>query len=283
MSSVLFDAPGPRARKRHLLYGMLFSLLLLVLVGWVAKRFYDEGVLTSEVFNATFQNRNIRYMWEGLQGTLKAAVLGVLASVVFGAVFAVGRLSTHRWISLPCAVVVEVFRAVPLVLLILAVWFAWKETLGTLGSLVVGLMLYNGSVLSEVFRAGMNAVPKGQSEAAYALGLRKTQVTNLILMPQAVRIMLPTIVSQCVIVLKDTSLGYLIIYQELIRHARQLALSVPNGTILVYLTTAAVFITLNYSLSKLAQYLERRLARRPGTGPRLGGRRRGRAGTPSQT
>jgi glutamate transport system permease protein len=95
--------------------------------------------------------------------------------------------------------------------------------------------------------------------------------------------MLPTIVSQCVIVLKDTSLGYLIIYSELVRHARQVALAVPNGTILTYLTAAAVFISLNYALSRLAQYLERRLARRPGTGPRLGGRRRQRAGTAPQT
>jgi glutamate transport system permease protein len=172
-------------------------------------------------------------------------------------------MSSHAWISWPCGAVVEIGRAVPLVVMILAVWFAWKDVIGTLGSLVVGLMLYNGSVLSEVFRAGINAVPKGQSEAAYALGLRKTQVTRIILMPQAVRIMLPTIVSQCVIVLKDTSLGYIIVYGELVRHARQVALSVPNGTLVTLMTAAAVFISINYALSKLAQYLERRLARRP--------------------
>ena len=268
MSSVLFDAPGPRARRRHRVYAVLFSLLLLAMAAWVVQRFRAEEVMTAQVFNDVFQNRNIRYLWEGLQGTLKAAVLAILASVGFGVVFAVGRMSSHRWISWPCGVVVEVCRAVPLVVLILAVWFAWKETIGTLGALVVGLMLYNGSVLSEVFRAGINAVPKGQSEAAYALGLRKTQVTNLILMPQAVRIMLPTIVSQCVIVLKDTSLGYIIVYGELVRHARLLANTVPNGTILTYLTVAAVFISINYGLSKLAQYLERRLARRPRTGRR---------------
>ncbi len=263
MSNVLFDAPGPKARRRHRIYAILFGLLLLAVAAWIVQRFRAEGVMTSQVFNDVFQNRNIRYLWEGLQGTLKAAVLAILASVAFGAIFAVGRLSTHAWIRWPCGVVVEVGRAVPLVVIILAVWFAWKDTIGVLGSLVVGLMLYNGSVLSEVFRAGINAVPKGQSEAAYALGLRKSEVTRIVLMPQAVRIMLPTIVSQCVIVLKDTSLGYIIVYGELVRHARQLALSVPDGTLLTLMTAAAIFISINYALSKLAQYLERRLARRP--------------------
>ena len=72
------------------------------------------------------------------------------------------------------------------------------------------LTLYNGAVLAEVFRAGINAVPKGQSEAAYAIGMRKSQVMNIILLPQAVKIMIPAIISQCVVALKDTSLGYLI-------------------------------------------------------------------------
>jgi glutamate transport system permease protein len=263
MSSVLYDAPGPRARRRHQIYAVVFGLLLLGLAFWVVQRFRSAGVMTADVFNDTYQNRNIRYLWEGLQGTLKAAALAIVTSIAFGAALATGRLSHHRVIRWPCTLVIEVFRAVPVVVMILAVWFAAKETIGTLGALVAGLTFYNGAVLSEVFRAGVDAVPKGQSEAAYAMGLRKTQVTMLILMPQAVRIMLPTIVSQCVIVLKDTSLGYVIVYGELVRHGRQLALSVPNGTIVTLLTVAAIYIVINYSLSRFAQYLERRLARRP--------------------
>jgi glutamate transport system permease protein len=263
MSNVLFDVPGPRARRRHRIYAVLFGLLLLAIAVWVVQRFRSEGVMSSAVFNDVFQNRNIRYLWEGLRGTLKAAVVAILTSIAFGAVFAVGRMSHHRWISLPSGAVIEVFRAVPVVVLILASWFAGKESLGSFGALVLGLTLYNGSVLAEVFRAGILALPRGQSEAAYAIGMRKSQVTGQILMPQAVRIMLPTIVSQCVIVLKDTSLGYIIVYGELVRHGRQLAISVPNGTIVTLMTVAAVFIAINYSLSKLAEYLERRLARRP--------------------
>jgi glutamate transport system permease protein len=264
MSSVLFDSPGPKARRRHRIYTAGFVVLLLVAAYFVVQRFRSEGVLTADVLNASFQNRYIRYMFEGLEGTLKAAALAIVASIIFGALLAIGRLSDHAVVRLPATLVIEFFRAVPLVLLILIVWFSFKDTIGTLGSLCVGLTLYNGSVLAEVFRAGVNAVATGQSEAAYAIGMRKSQVMRVILMPQAVQFMLPAIISQCVIVLKDSSLGFIIVFPELVRNSRQVALSVEDGTIVIYSTAALVFIVINYTLSKLAEYLQRRLSRRGG-------------------
>ena len=261
MSTVLFDAPGPKARRRHRIIAGAFSLILLAAAYWVVDTFREEGLLTPTVFNDTFQNRYVEFLLAGFASTLKAAALGIVGSVVFGAVFAMGRLSDHRVLRWPSVAVVEFFRAVPLVLLILGIWYGYKETIGTLMSLVVALTLYNGSVLAEVFRAGVNAVPKGQSEASYALGLRKRQVMRMILMPQAVKFMLPAIISQCVIILKDTSLGFVILYPEVVRRARQVAL-VGDGAVLTYGTIAVVFILINYSLSKLAEYLERRLARK---------------------
>jgi glutamate transport system permease protein len=241
---------------------MVFVLLSIGLLTWVIITLVDAGVLTEQVFEQAFQENNVEFMLEGLQNTLKAAVLAIITSLVFGAVFAVGRLSIHRPIRWPAVVVIEVFRAIPLVLMILIIWFAYKDFLGTLGALVAGLTLYNGSVLAEVFRAGINAVAKGQVEAAYALGMRKAQVTAIIQFPQAVKFMLPAIISQCVVILKDTSLGFVILYAELVRNSRQVALFVPNGTVVVYATAALVFIVINYSLSKFAEYLERRLSRR---------------------
>nr|MBA2715954.1 ABC transporter permease subunit [Propionibacteriales bacterium] len=202
MSAVLFDVPGPRARRRYLLLTVLFAALLLAIVWWAVRKLSAEGVLSAQVFNDTFQNTNVAFLLEGFVATLKAAALAIAGAIVFGAVFAIGRLSEHRFVRWPCAAVIEFFRAVPLLLLIIAIWFGFKDTIGTLASLVAALILYNGSVLAEVFRAGINAVPKGQSEAAYALGMRKSQVMPIVLMPQAVRFMLPAIVSQCVIVLK---------------------------------------------------------------------------------
>lgn len=262
MSSVLFDIPGPKARRRHRLYTAGFALLLLAAAYFVVQRLRSEGVLTAEVINASFQNRYISFMFEGLIGTLKAAGFAIVGAIVLGALLAVGRLSNHAVVRWPCTVVIEFFRAVPLVLLIIIIWYSFKETIGTLASLVAGLTLYNGAVLAEVFRAGVGAVPRGQSEAAYAIGMRKTQVMSLILMPQAVKFMLPAIVSQCVIVLKDTSLGFVIVFPELVKNSRQVALSVEDGTILIYSAAAVVFIVINYSLSKLAEFLQRRLAGR---------------------
>ncbi len=262
MSTVLFDAPGPKARRRHRIIAGTFALVLLATAYWVVDTFRKEGLLTPTVVNDTFQNSNVQFLVEGFATTLLAAALGIAGSVVFGAIFALGRLSDHRILRWPSLAVVQFFRAVPLVLLLLGIWYQYKDTIGTLMSLVIGLTLYNGSVLAEVFRAGVNAVPKGQSEASYALGLRKRQVMGMILMPQAVKIMLPAIVSQCVIILKDTSLGFIILYPEVVRRARQVAQFVDNGAVLTYGTVAVVFILINYALSKLAEYLERRLARK---------------------
>ena len=125
--------------------------------------------------------------------------------------FAAGRLSDHRWVSGPATAVVEFFRAVPLLILIFILYFGVSRGLGVnisaFTALVLGLTLYNGSVLAEIFRAGVASLPRGQSEAAYALGMRKTQVMTNVLLPQALRAMLPTIVSQLVVVLKDTRAG----------------------------------------------------------------------------
>lgn len=262
MSQVLFDIPGPRARRRYLTYSALFSVVILGLAALVVKKLVETGSLTPQVFNDTFQNDNVRFLLEGFGATLEAAVIAIVTSIIFGALLAAGRLSDHRVIRWPSTLVVQLFRAIPVVMMILVVYYTAKQTVGILGSLVVGLTLYNGSVLAEVFRAGVNAVQKGQSEAAYALGMRKTQVMTLILMPQAVRFMLPAIVSQCVIVLKDTSLGYVIVYFEVLRKSKIVAQYVDNGAILVYATVALVFIIINYGLSKLATYLERKLSQR---------------------
>jgi glutamate transport system permease protein len=125
---------------------------------------------------------------------------------------------------------------------------------------VLGLMLYNGSVLAEVFRAGILALPRGQSEAAYALGLRKTQVMVLILLPQALRSMMPTIISQLVVLLKDTALGFLITYDELLHFAQFYGGQGQFGRpfIPVAIVVAAIYIGMCLLLAWFANYLQKR-------------------------
>jgi glutamate transport system permease protein len=161
----------------------------------------------------------------------------------------------------PGVIIIEFFRACPLLLMILFFYLAFGKELGTLWPLVLGLMAYNGSVLAETFRAGINAVPRGEVEAGYSLGLVKSQVTQFILLPQAIRAMLPAIISQCVVALKDTSLGFIISYEELVRRGKGIYESYYN-IIPTALVLAAIYIVINYSLSRLAVFVQDRLHRR---------------------
>ncbi len=274
-ASVLYDVPGPRARARNRLYAVLSALLVAAVLGFIIWRFAETGQFSGRKWSifeyAAVQERLLR----GLLNTLRAAAVAAVLALAFGALFASARISDHAWVRTPAMLVVEFFRAVPLVILIFFFYYA-TPALGVRFSpfwaVVLGLTLYNGSVLAEVFRAGVLAVPRGQGEAAYALGMRKTQVVRMILLPQALTSMLPTIVSQLVVLLKDTALGFLITYRELLTEARQLA-SAPDfeyPTIPLALVVAAAYILMCMLLSYVATRLERR-AREGGRRPEMGG------------
>jgi glutamate transport system permease protein len=273
MTAVLYDAPGPRARRRYLLMGIIGTAALLALFGFVLYRFVVTGQFDPRLWEwILFKNIQLLLL-EGLLNTLRAFALAAVLSLVFGAVFAAGRLSDHAWVSRPATAIVEFFRAVPLLILIFILYFGVSRGLGVNVSaytaLVLGLMLYNGSVLAEVFRAGVASLPRGQSEAAYALGMRKTQVMTNVLLPQALQAMLPTIVSQLVVVLKDTALGFIILYPELLYQARFLGSQGQLGSpiLQVALVVGVIYIVMCLLLSRLATYLESRTRRRKGGPP----------------
>ena len=271
MSIVLFDAPGPVGRRRNLLVGVVGTAVLLAVFGVVVYRLAVTGQFDPGVWDWILYKNVQLLLLEGLLNTLRAFALAAVLSLVVGAAFAAGRLSDHRWVSRPAALVVEFFRAVPLLVLIFILYFGLSRGIGITVSaftaVVLGLMLYNGSVLAEVFRAGVVSLPRGQSEAAYGLGMRKTQVMTNVLLPQALRAMLPTIISQLVVVLKDTALGFLILYPELLFQARFLGSQPQFGLPIlpVAMVVAAIYITMCLLLAALANYLERRpRGRRPG-------------------
>jgi glutamate transport system permease protein len=269
VTAVLYDIPGPRARVRNNVLGVVGTLVVLGVVGFVVLRLVQTGQFAPRLWEwITYVN--IQYLLLGaLWNTLRAFLLAAVLALAFGAFFAAGRLSDHRWVSAPAGAVVEFFRAVPLLVLIFILYYGVSRSLGITISaywaVVLGLMLYNGSVLAEVFRAGVLAMPKGQSEAAYALGMRKTQVMADILLPQALRAMLPTIIAQLVVVLKDTALGFIILYPELLYQARFLGNQGQlGGPILqVGMVIAVIYITMCLALSGLANWLEKRTRRSP--------------------
>lgn len=262
MSSVLFDVPGPRARARHRIGTVVGSAAIIAFLGLLGWKLWVEEAITPDQWSFLTVPGIVLGLAEALLFTLAAAATAIGLAVVFGAIFAFGRLSDHALVRWPCLVVVEFFRAVPLLLLILFLFIAYGWALGPFGSLVIALTLYNGAVLAEIFRAGLLAVPRGQREAAYSIGMRKNQVMLLVLAPQAIRTMLPAIISQCVVALKDTALGFVIGYSGIVHEGDLIFTSIQyNNPIAVGIVLAAVFIAINYSLSRLAVYLESRLSR----------------------
>ena len=265
MSQVLYDVAGPRTRARHRIYSVLAGLAVATVLAAMVWKLWAEGAITEEKWEFLADYDIVSQLAEGLLRTLQAAAVAIVLAIAFGAVFAAGQLSDRWWLRWPSIAVVQFFRAVPVLLLILYLFFAHSDKLGTFGALVLALTLYNGSVLAEIFRAGLLSVPKGQSEAAYAVGLRKTQVTTLILAPQAVRAMLPAIISQCVVALKDTALGYVIGANEIVDAGTQIFTSIAyDNPIPVAIMLAVVFIAINSALSWLAQRLEARQRRAGG-------------------
>jgi glutamate transport system permease protein len=262
MSAVLFDVPGPKAQVRQRTYTVLGSVAMVALGAWVLWALWEQEQITPDKWAAFGRPLILGALAEALFETLLTAAVAILLAIAFGAAFAAGRLSDHSWVRVPCVVVVEFFRAVPLLLLILFIFIGFGGTLGVFWALVAGLMLYNGSVLAEIFRAGILAVPRGQSEAGFAIGLRKSQVMTLILAPQALRSMLPAIISQCVVALKDTALGFVIGAPGLVHTAERIYISpMYNNPLVVAIVVAAIFIVINYGLGRLAQWLESRMRR----------------------
>jgi glutamate transport system permease protein len=273
--SVLYDYPGPRARRRNRLLSVVFGLALLGLLYWIYTRFQAKGQWAASLWKPFAQGSTwTDYILPGLEHTLGAAAVAMVLSLVFGIVFAVGRLSEHWWLRIPSGVVVEFFRAVPLLLLMFFIFFGipflTQQPMSIFWAVVIGLTLYNGSVLAEAFRAGVRAVPRGQSEAGYAIGLRKSQVMGQILIPQAARAMLPTIVSQLVVLVKDTALGYIISYNELLQlGVNNLSANFAN-VLQAALVAAVIYIAVNSTLTAAAGWLSRR-TRRSGRAPRVTG------------
>ena len=270
-STVLFDLPGPRARRRQRIGTVLGGLLILALIGLALWRLGINGQLDSARWAVLFDARSgvPQALGEALVNTLVVAAVGMVAATVLGALLAAGRLSEHLWVRVPVTAIIEFFRAVPLLVLILFA-FLFLPTVGVpmtaFRALAIGLTLYNMAVLAEIFRAGILSVDRGQREAAFALGMRKTQVMTVVLLPQAVRRMLPVLVAQLVVLLKDSSLGFIVGYLELLRQARALVefFNFRFGdiyTFQLYVAAGLIYILVNVLLSQLARYVEKRTAR----------------------
>jgi glutamate transport system permease protein len=268
---VLFDVPGPKARARIRIGTVIGGLLVLALVALVLVRLAGNQQLDPARWSILFDTRTgvPQTLGRALVTTLEAAAVGMVLATAAGLLLAVGRLSDRAVVRQLVGAWIEFFRAIPLLVLIFTLFFLLPKyglDMTAFQALVVGLALYNSAVLAEIFRAGIVSIDKGQREAAYGLGMRKTQVMTLVLLPQAVRRMLPVLIAQLVVLLKDTSLGFIIGFAELLRQSRGLVefLSSKYGdtyTFQIYVAAGLIYIIVNVLLSTLARYVERRTRR----------------------
>lgn len=261
-NSILFDTPGPRTIARHRIYAVISAVALVAAIAFVLLEFKEDGQFEYEKWEVFLTPDYLRVLIvDGLLKTLQMAFSAILGALAFGVAFGIAKLSDHRWIRWPANVIVEFFRAVPVLLLMVFTWYSLgiKNDGSAYWAVVIALTLYNGAVLAEVLRAGINAVPKGQSEAAYAIGMRKTQVMTSILLPQAVKIMLPALVSQCIVALKDTALGILVTAPGL-TYVSKLIYTEFNNRIPTMFVVAALYIVVNLLLTLLAHWLQKRYA-----------------------
>ena len=278
-ATVLFDVPGPKARARHRVIAVVGGVVILGILAFALFKLGQKGNLAADKWTPFLTGSMwVDYLIPGLINTLKAAVISIVLAGAFGLLFGMGRLShlaPLRWV---CTVVVEFFRSVPVLIMMIGAFSYYsynnifQAEVNPLAAVITGLTLYNGSVVAELLRSGVGSLPRGQAEAGLAIGLTPGQTLRSIQLPQAITAMLPALVGQLVVVLKDTALGQIITYDELLNNYQRIGSNWSN-IVPAMIVIATIFITINYSLTTLAGAVERRLRSRgrptiaPGAGP----------------
>ncbi|MFI1153683.1 amino acid ABC transporter permease [Streptomyces sp. NPDC020817] len=280
MSSVLYDTPGPKAKARNWIYTGAFLVILALALWWALSLMAEKNQLEADKWAPFVTDSQIwtTFLLPGLGETLKAGLIAMVIALPLGALLGIARLSDHAWIRVPVGTVVEFFRAIP-VLMLMFFSSALYVMLGTVSSdlrplyaVVTGLVLYNASVIAEIVRAGILTLPRGQTDAAKAIGMRKGQIMTYVLVPQAVTAMLPALVSQLVVILKDTALGGAALgFADLMSMNRQISANYSN-TIATMVVIALIYIAVNFALTTFASWLEGRLRKsQKGTGAVVAG------------
>ena len=284
-SSVLFDVPGPKARRVSLISSIVAGILIVAGLAWIVFTLAQEkpsgGITLPGYFDPSrwdiFADSELWsfVIFRGVVGTLVAALIASVFAIILGVLLSLLRSSETAWIRRPTAVLLEFVRGMPVLLMMLFILLVFST--GAFWAVVVALSLYNGALIGEALRAGLASLPRGQREAGLSLGMRPLQSKMLVEFPQAFRQMLPIIVAQLVVLLKDTSLGYIVGYPELLRvNMNNLSSFYGNRYLFsFFVITLVLYLAMNLSLSWFARWLSKRTASKS-SGKRLD------PGSPSQ-
>lgn len=257
MRDALYEAPGPRTRRK-IVVGTVISLALVALgVAAVIRQFYVTGQLAPRYWSFLLEWTTWRFLLQGLMGTVQVALTAGVIALVLGLLLMLGRTSGVRPLSALCRVVTDFFRGVPSLLLIYFFFFVPAQLglkMPSFWMLTLPVALAASGVLAEVFRAGVNAVPKGQVEAAMSIGLSPAKTMFKIVLPQAVRYVIPSLIAQLVVVVKDTTVAYVVSYPDLMQNARVLITSY-DALVSMYLVVAVIYILINYLINRASVYI----------------------------
>lgn len=273
MAVTIYDAPGPLEQRRIRIWTIGLSIPVLGLVVLVLTTLGGQGLLDGNHWAILGQPDLLLALMTGVGATLQVAVVSVALSLVFGLLLALGRMSVRRWISVPSRIWIEALRGLPELLLVFFIYLGVPAVTGasisTFWALVIGLVLYESASMAEAFRAGFLALPRGQSEAAHALGLRGFQTLRFVLLPQVIRQILPTLISEMVRVTKASSLGFVIGYTDLLLTGEQ-AIEFLGGeyAVPIFTAMAALYVIICLLLTKLSHILSARLTPTRNTGGR---------------
>ncbi len=272
-STVLYDAPGPITRRRSLIASIVGVIVILGFLAWIyltlaAPRVAANGMETPGMFDPSRTDILAQPdLWiafgNAVVATLSMAAAAGALAIVIGILFSFARTARSAWIRVPTVVVLEFFRGMPVLLMIFFVFLVFAT--GGYGAGVIGLAVYNGAIIGEALRAGIRSLPKGQREAGLAIGLSPVRTRFMIEFPQAFRQMLPIIIAQLVVLLKDTSLAYVVGYPELSRTIKNLQNFYGNRYLFtLFAVGLVIYLCMNLALSWFARFIARR------SGPKLG-------------
>lgn len=260
MRDALYEEPGPKTRRKMLVGTALSLAALAALVAWVVYRFWVTGQLAPKYWELFSWRTTWRYLFAGLEGTFAVALTAAVLSIILGMLLMLGRTSHLRALSVVCAVLTNVLRGIPSLLFIYFFFFATPNLgikMPAFWMLCIPVTLAASGVLAEVFRAGVNAVPRGQTEAGLSIGLSRWKVKTKIVLPQAVRLVIPSLISQLVVVVKDTALAYVVSYPDLMQNAQVLRTNY-DALVSTFLVVALIYIVINYLINKVAVLVSRR-------------------------